>query len=93
MLARILVLRRSKTQIILTTQKTQTMVSHPSSTGVSYKYEHLKDIGRDANGKDGLENPHIRGKASGNCLQQSRRMQKPYWGQISKMAPANGQLR
>lgn len=93
MLACILVLRRSKTQIILTTQKTQTMVSHPSSTGVSYRYEHLKDIGRDTNGKDGLENPHIRGKASGNCLQQSRRMQKPYWGQISKMAPANGQLR
>lgn len=39
------------------------MVSHLSSTGVSYEYGHLKDIRRDANGREGLENPHNRGKA------------------------------
>lgn len=64
MLACILVLKRSKTQIVLTKQKTQTVVSHLSSTGVSYGYGHLKDIRRDANGKEGLENPYNRGKAS-----------------------------
>lgn len=80
MLACILVLRRSKTEIILTTEKTRTMVSHLSSTGVSYAYGHLKDIRRDTNGREGLENPHNRGKTSCNCLQLFRRMQKPYWG-------------
>ena len=74
MLACILVLRRSKTQIILTKQKTQTMVSHLSSTGVSYAYGHLKDIRRYAMGgrgwkihTTGEKHPAIVSNFSGEC--------------------------
>lgn len=50
----------------------------------------LEGIGTATNGKEGLENPHSKGKPSHNCLQFFRKLRGPTGGLISKMALARG---